>query len=235
MSGRDRIMAVVVATAVVLAGAWFGLVSPQRAESSKLATQIVAAEGELAAAQRETATALAAQKSYAEDAAAVARLGQAVPADEQTASLLYQLDSAAGNSKVKLDAISPTIAAPAGAPSPGTAAVPAGVTELNLALTFSGRFADLQRFLRRAHSNTSVNGEAIRVQGRLLSIKSVQMTPRKDGDGKVTAAVQATAYVAAPAAPAAPGAATAPGAPAEAPTASSGPPVTQPAMVGAGG
>lgn len=235
MTGRDRILAVVVATAVVLAGAWFGLVSPQRAESSKLATQIVAAEGELANAEQETATALAAQKSYAQDAAAVARLGQAVPADTQTASLLYQLDSAAGNSKVKLESISPTTTAAPGAPGAATAGLPPGVTEMNLALSFSGRFADLQRFLRRAHSNTSVNGEAIRVQGRLLSIKSVQLTPVNDDEGNVTATVQATAYVATPAAPAAPGTPAAPGSPPQAPSASSGPPPTQTAMVGAGG
>jgi len=232
VSGRDRILAIVVAMAAVLGGAWFGLLAPKRAESAKVADQIVAAEGELAAADQLTAQALAAQKSYAQDAAAVARLGQAVPADEQTASLLYQLDSAAGNSKVKLESISPTTTAVPGAAAAGAPGLPPGVTELSLALSFSGRFADLQRFLRRAHSNTSVNGEAIRVQGRLLSIKSVQLTPRDDDNGRVSATVQAVAYVATPAAPAA--APTTPGSPPP-PTASSGPPATQPAMIGAGG
>lgn len=235
MSPRDRMLIMVLACAAVLGGTWFGLVGPKRAESRDLAAQIEAADAELATATEQTRAAQAAQESFGADTAAVATLGKAVPDDDQTASLLYQLDAAAGDSHVELTSITPGSAAaadPTAAASPSAGALPAGVTEVSLSMTFSGRFADLQRFLRRAHGSTSVHGDDVRVRGRLLSIRNVQLTPVEGG--RVTATVQAAAYMAAPAAaaPATP-AGGEPPAPQES-TAATQPP-TQPAMIGAGG
>ena len=75
-------------------------------------------------------------------------------------------------------------------------------------------------------------GEDVRVRGRLLSIRNVQLTPVEGG--RVNATVQAAAYMGAPAsaAPATPAGGEQP-APQES-TAAAQPP-TQPAMIGAGG
>ena len=168
----------------------------------------------------------AAQRSYGEDAAAVATLGKALPTDDQTASLLYQLDAAAGRSHVVLKSI-----APSGATTAATATLPVGVTEVSLALTFAGRFADLQRFLARVRDATSVHGDAVRVRGRLLAVKTLQMTTDTAHPGRVEANLEAAAYLATAAPPAAPAAS---GAPPVSSTASAAPP-TQAAMIGAGG
>jgi hypothetical protein len=216
---------------VVIGGAWFGLVGPKRAESRDVAAQIDAARSELATATEQTRAAEAAQDNFGEDTAAVATLGKAVPDDDQTASLLYQLDAAAGDSRVELTSITPSVGAAEGAATAVNPALPAGVTEVSLSLSFSGRFADLQRFLRRAHGSTSVRGDDVRVRGRLLSIRDVQLTPV--AGGRVTATVQAAAYMAAPEAASAAPAGEQPPAPDES-TAATAPP-TQPAMIGAGG
>lgn len=230
MSGRDRILVMVVAFGVIAAGVWFGLVAPKRGESADLASQLDAARAELAQATEQTSQAEAAQKRFGEDVAAVATLGKAVPEDDQTASLLYQLDTAAGRSDVELTSIAPAgAAAPGTTPSAPTAGLPAGVTEYGLTLIFKGRFADLQAFLRRAHGNTTVRGDDIRVRGRLLSIDGVQLTPGEDG--RVEATVTAKAFMASPPADTA---AAPPAAPAPDTTAAAAPP-TQPAMIGAGG
>jgi Tfp pilus assembly protein PilO len=229
VSGRDRILVVVMAVAVVLGGFYMGVLGPKRAETKDLAAQIETAQADLDMASLQSATTLEAQKSYSEDAAAVATLGKAVPDDEQVASLLYQLDAAAGRSKVELDSITPTVAPVVLGGAPGSSTLPAGVREVTLALSFSGRFADLQAFLRRAHANTSVRGDDVRVRGRLLSIQGIDLTPGEDG--RVEAAVQASAYIATPVAAAPPAAE---GETPPAATASVAPP-TQAAMIGAGG
>lgn len=230
MSARDRIMIMVLAVAAVIGGAWFGLVAPQRSESRELAAQVETARADLATAHQQTAQAAQAQETFGEDTAAVATLGKAVPADDQTASLLYQLDAAAGDSKVELRSITPSTAVAGDPAAAASTSAPAGVTEVALSMQFAGRFADLQRFLRRIHDSTRVRGEDVAVRGRLLSIRSVNLTPAEDGT--VTASVQAVAYTAAPVAAAAPAAGTE--LPAPPSTAAVSPP-TQPAMIGAGG
>jgi Tfp pilus assembly protein PilO len=226
MTARDRILVAVMGVAVVLGGFWFMALGPKRAESSKIRTEVTAVRAQLAEATSRTAQAEEAQRSYGADSAAVAKLGKAVPADEQTDALLYQLDAAAGRSHVQLKSISPSVVDPSVA---GVSTLPAGVTELSLSLSFEGRFADLQRFLRRVQSAATVEGDAIRVRGRLLTIKGVTLTPDPQ-TGRVQAVVTAAAYAAAPAAP--PATSAAPAAPPA--TASTAAP-TQPAMIGAPG
>jgi type II secretory pathway pseudopilin PulG len=100
VTGRDRIVVMVVA-AVALLGAFFFLaVSPKRAELKAVDSKIATAQQRLDAARSSVATAQQAKRDYDTDYAAVARLGKAVPLDDNVPSLIYQLQSASQSSKV---------------------------------------------------------------------------------------------------------------------------------------
>ncbi|MFL5846984.1 MAG: hypothetical protein ACJ762_20060 [Solirubrobacteraceae bacterium] len=225
MSARDRIVLTLLPILAVLGAFWMLALSPARSDSAELTTKIDSAQTALDVATQQSAAAAAAQKRFGEDSAAVATLGKAVPAEQQLDALLYQLDVAAGDSKVKLESLAPVSAS---APGAAPITLPPGITQVDLTLQFSGRFLDLEHFLRRIHDATSVHGDDVRVRGRLLSVQSVQLAT--EDDGGLSATVLASAYVATPVAPVDP---SAPAAPA-APTTASAPP-TQAAAIGVGG
>jgi Tfp pilus assembly protein PilO len=203
MTGRDRMVLIVLATAGVLAAFWLGVVSPARKQAADLDAQIATATQQRDAAVQAQSTARAAQRSYSADLAAVARLGKAVPGTDDTASLVYQLQAAAGHAHVEFDSVQPG-GGTAGAPAASTTtAQPAagGLTPLPLSLSFTGSYFGLERFLRRVHSFTSVDGSTIRVRGRLLSVS--QLSLALGSGGKLTASVSASAYEAADSRPAA--------------------------------
>ena len=230
MSTRDRNLLVGIVMMALLGAFWFLALAPRRDEAATLAEQVAAAELQRDSAAQQAAIAKNAQDAYDEDYAAVAELGKAVPDEDDTASLLYQLQDAAGKSRVSLEAL--TAAGANGAPPAGAAAGPAGAGALQFDLAFTGSYRDLQRFLARLQDFTRIDGEQIRVAGRLLSIDGFNLStdPLR---GVVRAQVTAKAYMLAPTA-APPAAPADPAAPATAPspaTASVAPPTTSAAVV----
>jgi len=127
VSARDRIVVAVLAGFLALAAFWFLGVAPKR-------KQIAAADGEIAAQQQrlqKAQTVLAgaeeARRAYPSNSAEVARLGKAVPADDNVASLVYELQGLAHGAKItfrslKLNATpnSATASAGAGSAAAGT-------------------------------------------------------------------------------------------------------------------
>jgi Tfp pilus assembly protein PilO len=100
MTSRDRIVLMVMLAAGLLAGSWFIVLSPKRHQAASLNTQIAAAQKRLDTADAQAAQAAAAKRRYDADYSEVAKLGEAVPVDGGVPSLVYQLDSAAGQAKV---------------------------------------------------------------------------------------------------------------------------------------
>ena len=173
MTRRDRNVILVVAAIALIAGFWFVVLAPTRKESSELTNKIAAQEQKLATAQAKVAAAQEAKRGYSADYAAVARLGQAVPADDDVASLVYQVDKAAGRkinfSSVKLKTSGGAAAARgtrgraqrAGAPAATTALPPgatvgsAGFPTMPFTFAFAGRFFDVQQLLERFNRLTT--------------------------------------------------------------------------------
>ena len=126
MTGRDRMVLMVVAV-VALFGAFFFLaVSPKRAEVKAVDTKIAAAQQRLDAARTSVATAQQAKRDYDTDYAAVARLGKAVPLDDNVPSLIYQLQSSAQGSKVDFRSLK--LESTGSTPAPAAPAVTAAAT-----------------------------------------------------------------------------------------------------------
>jgi type II secretion system (T2SS) protein M len=100
MTTRDRLIIVVVLVAAALAGVWFVGLTPKRKEAAELSTQIDAANQKLAEAEQKAATAQQAKRRYDQDYAQIATLGKAVPKSDALPSLIYQLQTAAKDSRI---------------------------------------------------------------------------------------------------------------------------------------
>jgi Tfp pilus assembly protein PilO len=105
MTGRDRIVLMVIAVVVILAGGWLKLVSPERAKANKLATQVATANSALASAEGKLASARASQSQYPAAYAAMVNLGKAVPPNQEVPSLMYQLSLATADKQVEFTSI----------------------------------------------------------------------------------------------------------------------------------
>jgi len=200
MSARDRIVAMVVAVLIVVAGGWKLLVSPERKEAAKLTTQIEAAQGEVTADEGKLDDARAAASKYSSAYAAIVNLGKAVPASQEVPSLIYELEGATNKKSVAFNSIVNGAGTAAAASTPAAAA--AGFTVLPFTFGFEGRFFDLEHLFAQLTSFTNHDASGdLRVSGRLLTVQSVKLAPTTNGQlgssGKQTLSgtITASAYV----------------------------------------
>ncbi len=100
MTGRDRIVIAVVVALVALVGGWLLVIQPKRNEASKLGSQISTAQSQLSTARSTLAQNEAARAEFSSDYSELVRLGEAVPADDNVPSLVYELQSAASAAHV---------------------------------------------------------------------------------------------------------------------------------------
>ena len=122
MTARDRTVALVVAAVALLGAFWFLALSPKRKDAADLGAKITAAQQRLDTARQSVATATAAQKRYDVDYATIAKLGKAVPADDDVASLVYQLNHVSQDAHIDFRSIKlNSSGAPAPAPAPAVA------------------------------------------------------------------------------------------------------------------
>lgn len=74
---------------------------------------------------------------------------------------------------------------------PGASVGAAGLPTMPFTFNFKGSFFDLEKLLRRVDAFTKVKGTQIRVNGRLLTIDSIQLS----GFPKIEATINATAFL----------------------------------------
>jgi len=125
-------VALIVGAVAVLAAFWFMALSPKRKDAADLSSKITQSQQRLDTARQSVAAATAARKRYDVDYAAVAKLGKAVPADDDLASLVYQLNHVSQSAhidfrSIKLD--STGASAPAVAPPAAQAAAVASASD----------------------------------------------------------------------------------------------------------
>ena len=127
MTARDRTVLIVLALVGVVAAAYFFALAPKRDEVKELDGKIAAAQTRLTTAEAAEAAGVAAQAGYKRDYAAVAKLGKAVPADDDVPSLVLQVQGAADRAKVDFRSIelSANAGAAAGVLATNTAAIAA--------------------------------------------------------------------------------------------------------------
>lgn len=95
MTNRDRILIGAMACLVAVAGFWFLALKPKRAAATAAVARVADAQTKLNTANDALASATSARASFQTDYATAARLGKAVPDDDDAASLVFQLETAA--------------------------------------------------------------------------------------------------------------------------------------------
>lgn len=201
-----------VAAIAAVAAFWFMVLAPKRDAMAKLDTDIAAQESSAAAAEQLAATYVKSKDRYRGNYTMIARLGKAVPADDDVRSLLVQIDAAAAKSKVSFRSLTVTpggaapatggkaAAKPAGlAPAPGTVPVgSAGFATMPFKFAFNGSFFRLSDFFRRLDHFVTVQNDNIDVTGRLLLLGSISVTPDGTDLSSLQAQVGAATYLVPP-------------------------------------
>jgi Tfp pilus assembly protein PilO len=204
MTGRDRMVLMIIACVVVLGAVWIEAVSPERKQASQLAVQVSAAQAQLASAEGNVASARQAQSQYAAAYASVVSLGKAVPPTQEVPALIDELTQASSEKNVEFASItnsggasSSATAAASGASASGAAG---GFTQVPFTFTFEGSYFSLEHLFNKL-TDFAVPGASgsIQVSGRLLTIQSVKLTPASTAPGhtgaeKLVGSITATAY-----------------------------------------
>jgi hypothetical protein len=105
VTARDRTVLMIVGIVIAVGGFWMLALKPKQDDIKALDGKIGAARQRLETATSAAAAAQQAKARYESDYATVARLGKAVPVDDDTPSLVYQLERAAGRAKVDFRSI----------------------------------------------------------------------------------------------------------------------------------
>lgn len=200
--------------AALAAAFWILALSPKRSEASKLDAQVSQLESSLSQHESEIATAEEAHKEFPVDYQRLVVLGMAVPNEDETASLLVQLNRISGKAGVRFQTLSleasgesegaeseePSLSTPNGEPiSPTEAAAsllplgasigPASLAVMPYQLTFTGNFFKIANFIKGLDSLVKTTNEKVGVDGRLITING--FTLGEDSEAKFPA-LQAT-------------------------------------------
>ena len=211
MSQRDRTILGVVVLLVVLAGGWFLVIQPKRQQASKLGAQLTSAQSELSSVQAQVAGDEAAKSAFGKNYTTLARLGEAVPTNDNVPSLVYQLQNAASGSKVDFRGLTLNPASSSSSTTPttsssasqaATAALPPGaaVGEAGFPIepftfTFQGNFFHLSNFFRRLQQFVVANNNTVAVSGRLMTLNAISFQASQSGFPQITATISATTYL----------------------------------------
>src|SRR6188472_3172742 len=176
----NRLIVAMLAVVVLAVGFWMLVLSPKREEASKLATEVDQAQESLGLHQAEVSQALTARRQFPVAYRQLVVLGKAVPGDDESASLIVQLNRIAERSEVRFEKLALTsgsgeseaaVAAPAeGAPPTEVAASllplgatigPAGLGVMPYELRFKGSFFRMADFIEGLDSLVQSRNAAV--------------------------------------------------------------------------
>jgi hypothetical protein len=241
VTARDRIVIMVVLAVGAVVAGWMLVVSPKRDQAASLGTQITAQQSQLDTARSQLAAGESARSAFAGQYAQLAKLGEAVPPDDDVPSLIYQVQNAAQGAGVSFRGLqlsnapgasststpssssssTGTTTTPASQLPPGAAIGAAGLPTEQFTFTLNGNFFRLADFFNRLQNFVTNRGSTLLISGRLMTINAINLAPSAAGFPQITASVSATTYIV-PASEGALGGAT-PAGPATSPQASTSP------------
>lgn len=160
---RALIGLAIAAVLVYAIAVWFLFVAPKRADVTKAADAVMAAQLRLADAKLE---ARRPARSVGTRVSDVLRLAKAMPSSADQAGLVLELDRLARAAGVTLESITPTDPVVAdGSP-----------TMVPVVVTAEGSYRQITRFLNRTRGLVAVRHGAVRATGRLLTVQSVELS-----------------------------------------------------------
>jgi Tfp pilus assembly protein PilO len=201
MTGRDRIVIVVIAALAVVAAAWLLVVAPEREKASKVGAEVSTAQAQLSSAESQMSAARSAEVGYPTAYASLVNLGKAVPTSQEVPSLIVQLAQATNEKQVEFTSITSGGSAGGSSGSAAPTAASTAFTAMPFTFVFNGSFFDLyDLFQQLNHFTVRTSAGSLQVSGRLLTIQSVALAPGTSSDsgkssGQLTGTITATAYV----------------------------------------
>jgi Tfp pilus assembly protein PilO len=199
MNAGNRVIVAMLAVAALAIAFWMLLLSPKREEVDKLGTQVARQEESLALHQEEVQRGLAAEKAFPQEYQQLVVLGKAAPAEDDTASLLVQLNRIAEQAHIRFETFqlngsgegsseevsanaegeepaSPTEVAASTLPL-GASVGPAGLAAMPYSLKFKGSFFRLAEFIHGLDSLVKTENSEVDVTGRLITIDGFSLKP----------------------------------------------------------
>jgi Tfp pilus assembly protein PilO len=189
---KNAVIGAMLLVAAIAAAFWILALSPKREEAKKLGAQVEKLESSLAQHQAEAEAAEEARKSFPVDYRKLVVLGKAVPGDDDTASLLVQINGIADKAEVKFQTLklnpgsgtegeAPAPTSATGEPVSATEAAasllplgagigPAGLAVMPYTLTFTGDFFKIADFIKGLDSLVKTTNEGALVDGRLITV-----------------------------------------------------------------
>jgi hypothetical protein len=213
MTQRDRTLIGIAVAALVAAAAWFLVLGPQRKQADRVSADVATQRQALDQAQRDAAAGAAAKRGYDHAYTTVARLGAAVPEDDNVPSLLLQVQRAATATHIDFrdlrvgggsgaTAPPPPTTTPADPTQVATATLPPGATvgtagfpTMPFTFTFTGDFFRLSDFVGRLERFLVVGNRRVLVSGRFMTIDAIDLSAGPRGFPQIQANVAATAYL----------------------------------------
>jgi Tfp pilus assembly protein PilO len=212
MSRSNQILLSVVALGAAIAAFYFYALGPKRDEVAKLDADIATQEAAVEQARLTLAGYEQAKKTYKKNYATLARLGKAVPTDDDVTSMMVQLEGTADRSGVNFEKIelgsslggatNATAATPTTgqlASAPGAVPVAGGVlSAMPFSFGFTGSYFDLTAFFARLERFVAAKNEKLDSTGRLLRLETVTIAPSSAGFPDMKAEISAATYIVPP-------------------------------------
>jgi len=227
MKSSNRLIAAMLIVALLAGGFWILILSPKRQQADDLGLEVEQLQSSLALAEGQAMEAATAKREFPADYRELVSLGKAVPAGEETSSLLVELNRIADRSGIEFDSIllgsegggeatASTTAPEAGPATPvtttvpateaaaaltplGSAVGPAGLSVMPYDLTFRGSFFDVADFIKGIDSLVTTGESGTTVDGRLLTIDGFVLTEdSRAGFPSLNADFSVTSYLAPP-------------------------------------
>jgi Tfp pilus assembly protein PilO len=213
------VMAMVVVAALGIAF-WMLLLSPKREEAKKLDGHIQTLESSLAQHQDEAAAGEEARHLFSADYGRLVVLGKAVPGNDETASLLVQLNLLAARAEVNFQNLTLNGSSSGGEEAPtstaggtvtpteaeasllplGASIGPAGLGVMPYSLTFEGDFFQIATFIEGLDKLVKTSNANVAVNGRLITVNSFSLSPgeTEGGTTELVASFSVTTYLTPP-------------------------------------
>lgn len=198
MSATNKAVVAIVLVAVAAFGFWQMAIAPKRERIAELDTQVETTKASLAQHEAEVVEGEAARDEFPVSYQKLVVLGKATPGDDDTASLLVQVNRVAENAKVRFATLElsgggeggaegEASSSPEGEPISATEAAasvmplgasigPAGLAVMPYSLTFSGDFFRIADFIKGLDAMVRTDNEGVTVDGRLLTIDGFSLT-----------------------------------------------------------
>lgn len=201
MSSGNRVIVAMLAVVALAVAFWMLLLSPKRDEVSKLDQEVAKQQESLSLHQEEAQRGREAEQAFPREYQQLVVLGKAAPAEDDTASLLVQLNRIADHARVRFDSFTLTASGSEEAPSEeasevspegealtptevaasklplGAAIGPAGLAAMPYKLTFNGSFFHIADFIHGLDSLVETKNSEVEVTGRLITIDGFNLKP----------------------------------------------------------